>query len=51
MPCQNILPWDVLDHTFDLEKDWGGFLYPAPSYQLVSVYQEPFLTVEDVPDS
>ena len=52
---------EVTDHICHTEKDWGQFLHPSLSnnmLHIMSIYvkkqdisQEPFLTLEDVPDS
>ena len=52
---------EVTDHIYHTEKDWGQFLHPSLSINMLhimSIYvkkqdisQEPFLTLEDVPDS
>ena len=52
---------DVTNHICHEENDWGQFLLPSLSnnmLNIMSIYvkkqdisQEPFLTLEDVPDS
>ena len=61
MKNPNWFQLEVIDHICYAEKDWGQFLHPYLSnnmLHIMSIYvkkqdisQEPFLTLEDVPDS
>ena len=52
---------EVTDHICHAEKDWGQFLNPSLSNNILNIisfyvkkqeiFQEPFLTLEDIPDS